>query len=61
MEAKGNEYRVSDQVEIHLSDADMWLSGADGLASVLADGYELTLYYDRSADQGGQIRVIAAR
>ena len=42
VEAKGNEYRVSDQVEIHLSDADMWLSGADGLASVLADGYELT-------------------
>ncbi len=60
VEAKGNEYRVSDQVEIHLSDADMWLSGADGLASVLADGYELTLYYDRAPDQGGQIRIIVA-
>ena len=60
VEAEGNEYRVSEQVEIHLSDADLWLSGADGLASALADGYELTLYYDQAPDEGGQIRIVVA-
>ncbi len=60
VEAEGNEYRVSDQVEIHLSEADLWLSGTDGLTSALADGYTLTLYYDRSPDEGGQVRIIVA-
>ena len=60
VEAKGSEFRVSDQVEIHLSDADMWLSGEDGLTSVLADGYDLTLYYDRAPEEGGQVRIIVA-
>ena len=61
VESGRQEYRVSDQVQIHLTEANLWLEGAAGLESVLADGYDLTLYYDRSADQGGQIRVIAAR
>ena len=60
VEAKGSEYRVSDQVEIHLSEADLWLSGEDGLTSVLADGYDLTLYYDRAPEEGGQVRIIVA-
>ena len=51
---------MSDQVEIHLIDADMWLSGADGLTATLADGYTLTLYYDRVPEEGGQVRIIVA-
>ena len=51
---------ISDQVEIHMSDMDTWLSGAEGLASVLADDYDLSLYYDRSAASGGQVRLISA-
>ena len=58
--ADGNEYRVSEQVEIHLSEADLWLNGTEGLMSVLADNYELTAYYDRAPDEGGQIRIIVA-
>lgn len=61
VEAGGEEYRISDQVQIHFSDADLWLAGEEGLTTVLADGYELTLYYDRAPDEGGQIRLIAAR
>lgn len=49
------------RVQIHLTEADLWLEGAEGLASVLADGYTLTLYYDRSADEGGQVRLITAQ
>lgn len=60
VEVGGNEYRVSDQVEILLSGTDLWLAGEEGLTSVLADGYELTLYYDRAATEGGQIRMIVA-
>lgn len=60
VEVGGNEYRVSHQVEILLSGTDLWLAGEEGLTSVLADGYELTLYYDRAADEGGQIRMIVA-
>ena len=56
----GTEYRVSDPVQIHLSDPDLWLSGEEGLASVLADGYDLTLYCDRTADTGGQVRIVKA-
>lgn len=56
----GTEYRVSDSVQIHLSDPDLWLSGEEGLASVLADGYDLTLYCDRTADTGGQVRIVKA-
>ena len=49
------------RAQIHLTEADLWLEGAEGLASVLADGYTLTLYYDRSADEGGQVRLITAQ
>lgn len=59
-EANGEEHRISDEVEIHLSSADAWLSGEAGLSSVLADGYTLTLYYDALPSKGGQIRVIVA-
>ena len=59
-EAKGSEYRVSDQVEIHLSEADIWLEGTEGLETILADGYDLTLYYDRAPEEGGQVRIIVA-
>ena len=61
VESGRQEYRVSDQVQIHLTQADLWLEGAEGLERILADGYTLTLYYDRSADQGGQVRIITAK
>ena len=61
VESGRQELRVSDRVQIHLTEADVWLEGAGGLESVLADGYTLTLYYDRSADQGGQVRIITAK
>ena len=60
VESGRQEYRVSDQVQIHLTEADLWLEGAEGLEQILADGYDLTLYYDRSAGEGGQIRIITA-
>ena len=47
-------------MQIHLSDSNLWLSGEDGLASILADGYNLTLYYDRAPSAGGQVRIIKA-
>ena len=55
-----SEFLVAEDVQIHLSEADVWLSGEDGLTNVLADGYTLTAYYDRAATSGGQIRVIKA-
>ena len=61
VESGRQELRVSDQVQIHLTDADLWLEGTGGLESILADGYTLTLYYDRSAAQGGQVRIITAQ
>ena len=59
-EAQSNEYPISEKVEIYMDDANSWLSGEAGLASVLADGYDLTLYYDRSPSEGGQVRIIVA-
>ncbi|MGI5971299.1 MAG: S-layer homology domain-containing protein [Oscillospiraceae bacterium] len=59
-EARNNEYPISEKVEIYISDADSWLSGEAGLANVLADGYDLSLYYDRSPSEGGQVRIIVA-
>ena len=59
-ETGGTEYRVSDAVQIHVADTDLWLSGTDGLASVLAGGYDLTLYFDRAPSEGGQVRIIKA-
>lgn len=59
-EARSNEYPISEKVEIYMDDANSWLSGEAGLASVLADGYDLTLYYDRSPSEGGQVRIIVA-
>ncbi len=53
-------FRVSGQVQIHLTQADLWLEGAQGLESVLAGGYTLTAYFDRPASEGGQIRLITA-
>ena len=61
VEAQGDEYPVSESVEVYISDGDCWLSGETGLANVLADGYDLTLYYDRSPSKGGQIRIMIAR
>ena len=60
VESGQQEHRVSDQVQIHLTEADVWLAGAEGLESILADDYDLTLYYDRSASEGGQVRIITA-
>ena len=59
-EVDGAEYRISDQLQVYLEDADRWLTGEDALLSVLADGMTLTLYSDRTAETGGQIRVLTA-
>lgn len=59
-ETGGTVYRIADAVQLHVTDTDLWLSGADGLASILADGYTLTLYYDRAPSEGGQVRIIRA-
>ena len=60
VEVNGTELPVSGQVEIYLDSADTWLSGEEGLTAALADGYSLTLYYDRAPNEGGQIRLITA-
>ena len=59
-EDQNGEYPISETVEIYISDADSWLSGEAGLTTVLADGYRLTMYYDRSPSEGGQVRIIVA-
>ena len=61
VESGRQEFRVSEQVQIHLTGADLWLEGTEGLERILADGYTLTLYYDRPASEGGQIRIITAQ
>lgn len=60
VDANGVEYRVCDDVEVHIYSAGTWLSGEAGLLNVLADGDDLALYTDRSATSGGQIRIIRA-
>ncbi len=60
-QAQSNEYPIAEQVEIYMDDTNGWLSGEAGLTNVLADGYDLTLYYDRSPSEGGQVRIIVAK
>lgn len=59
-EADGEEYPVSDQVQVYFEDSETWLSGEEGLAAALADNYDLTLYCDAAPSAGGQIRIIVA-
>ena len=61
VETAAGDFPISERVEIYISGADTWLSGEDGLLNVLADGYSLTLYYDRALSEGGQIRLIQAK
>lgn len=60
VEAQGNEYPISEKVEIYIIDGNTWLKGERGLTQVLADGYDLTIYYDRNPSEGGQVRIIVA-
>ena len=60
VEAQGNEYPISEKVEIYIIDGNTWLKGERGLTQVLADGYDLTIYYDRNPSDGGQVRIIVA-
>ena len=57
----GETYPIDEQVQIHLPGLDSWMSGEDGLMTALAEGYTLTLYADRSAAEGGQIRLVKAK
>ena len=57
----GEIYPIDEQVQIHLPGLDSWMSGEDGLMTALAEGYTLTLYADRSAAEGGQIRLVKAK
>ncbi len=59
-ELGGEEYRISEGVEIHLITTNAWLGGEAGLSSVMADGYTLTLFIDGEAGEGSPVRVIAA-
>ncbi len=61
VEADGQEYPVSELVQVLFDGSEAWLEGETGLTTALADDYELTLYYDRDPDQGGQIRIIVAK
>ena len=58
VEADGTVLPISSQVELYLASADTWLSGEDGLAVVLAEGLDLTLYLDDAS--GSQVRIIVA-
>ncbi len=59
--ARDYELPVSENVEVYLAAIDRWYSGEEGLLTALASDYDLTVYYDRSATTGGQIRVIVAQ
>jgi len=52
-----NTYQVSDSVEVYNDTTDSWSSGISAFMSCLDSGATLTLYYDRTAATGGQIRV----
>lgn len=52
------EYRISDAVEIYLSETDSWLHGTDALVSLLSADYTFAAYYDGESENGGQIRMI---
>ncbi len=54
----GTSLPVSSQVELYLASADTWLSGEEGLAVVLAEDCDLTLYLDDAS--GSQVRIILA-
>ncbi len=56
--ANAAELPVSQKVQIYLERTDRWVSGQEALPDVLAMGQTMTLYYDRTAQTGGQIRVI---
>ncbi len=60
VETDGQIFRVADGVQVYYESTELWDSGADALATVLADGLTLTLYADRDADEGGQIRIVSA-
>lgn len=51
---------VSDNVQVYLEATGSWYGGESGLLTALSSGMRLTLYYDRTLDTGGQIRVITA-
>lgn len=61
VESNRQEYQLSGRVQIHLTAVDIWLEGYSALESILSDGYELEIYCDRSAQEGGQVRIITAK
>ncbi|MBE6961757.1 MAG: S-layer homology domain-containing protein [Ruminococcaceae bacterium] len=56
--ADAAECPVSPRVQIYLERTDRWVGGLEELPDVLAMEQPLTLYYDRTVQTGGQIRVI---
>ena len=60
VEKSSGEYKISENVEIYISEAGAWLKGESALIQVLTDGYELTLYHDATSYNGGQVRIIVA-
>lgn len=49
---------VSDSVAVYFEATDKWQSGEEGILSALSSELEMTLYYDRTLENGAQIRII---
>ena len=60
VETSSGEHKISENVEVYMSEGGTWLKGESALVQVIADGYELTLYHDAASYNGGQIRIIIA-
>ena len=58
MITQGYEMPVWENVQVYVAPSDSWLSGSDAVTSAISSGLELTVFFDRAADVGGQIRII---
>lgn len=50
---------VSKSVQVYVEPSEQWLSGTQGVQAALSSGLEITIHYDRPAQEGGQVRVIS--
>ena len=55
-----DEFAIADDVQIYYAAVNKWISGSDSISTLLTDSYTLTLYYNRSANTGGKVRIIVA-
>ena len=57
----GAKIPVSDKVKIYVEPTGKWMSGEEGLLKVLASELTMSVQYDRSLENGAQIRLIIAK